>query len=137
MACIKVFVVPSRFPQGNFNESSTKQQWNIEVLEIRSIKPLKIINTCIEIFAVTSMYLQRIINESSMTKQWNIKGSDVNTTQTSKIKKVAIEVIKVSNISLESIISDHRRSSNETSMFRRLGQKSPWRSLMLASKSSL
>ena len=137
MDCIKIFVVPSMLPQGNINESSTKQQWNIKISEIRSIKPLKIINVCIEIFGVTSLFLQRIINESSMNQQWNISDSVFNTTQTIKIKKVAIEVIKVPNMSLQRIISDHRRGSNETSMFRRLSQNKHLWSLILASKSSL
>ena len=69
------------------------------------------------------MVQQRIINESSMKHQWNINDSGGNKTKTMNIKMVSIEFIKVSNTSLQSIINDHRRSINEPSRFRRLGQK--------------
>ena len=86
-------------------------------------KTFMIFNVCSEIFAVTSMVLQRIISESSMNQQGNISDSEFNTAKTIKIKKIAIEITNVSNMSLQRINRDHRRSSNETSMFRRLGKK--------------
>ena len=99
------------------------------------MKPIRIINACIEVFAVTSMLLQRIINESSLKKQWNMKDSELNTTKTIKIKIFPNEIINVSNESHQRIINDYRRSSNEASKFRRLGQNKIL-SLMFASKSS-
>ena len=99
------------------------------------MKPIRIINACIEVFAVTSMLLQRIINESSMKKQWNMKDSELNTTKTIRIKNVPNEIINVSNKSQQRIINSYRRSSNEASKFRRLGQNKIL-SLMFASKSS-
>ena len=86
------------------------------------------------------MFLRRIIQDSSMKQQWSISDSEFNTMKTIKIRKVAIEIINVSNMShmsLQRIIDGHRRSSKETSRFRRLGQKNPRRSLKIASKSSL
>ena len=73
------------------NESSTNHRGNSyetsKVSEIKSLKPIKIINACIEVFAVTSMLLQRVINESSMKKQWNMNDSELNTTKTIKNQK--------------------------------------------------
>ena len=120
----------------NHQRSSTKQQWNINVSEIMSMKTFMILNACMEIFAVTSMFLQGIINEASMHEQWEINDSEVNTSKTKKFKNVSYELFNVSNTSLQRIINDHRQSSNETSMFRRLGQQKRLWSLIFASKSS-
>ena len=95
-----------------------------------------IFSVCIQIFVVSSMFLQRVINESSMKKHWNINVTEFNTSRTRKIEKVFFETITVSNIPLQRIIKDHRRSSNGTSMFRRLSQQKKL-SLMPASKSSM
>ena len=107
----------------NHQRWSTKQQWNINVSEIRSMKLFMILNVCMEIFAVTSLFLQGIINESFLHQQWKINDSEVNTSKTKKFKNVSYEIINVSNTSLKRIIKDHRKSSNETSMFRRLPQQ--------------
>ena len=90
---------------------------------IITLETSMIFSVCMQIFVVSSMFLQTVINQSSMKKQWNISDSKVNTTKTLKIKNVAIETINFSNMSLQRIINDHRRSSIETSMFRRLSKK--------------
>ena len=97
-------------------------------------KTFLMVNVCNEIFAENSMVLQRIINESPMKQQWNISDSEVNTTETIKVKTISIELINNSNMSLQKIINNHQRSSNATSMFRRLGPKKHLWSLMFAKR---
>ena len=80
---------------------------------------------------VSSKKHQRILNEPAMKHQW----FRVYTTKTTRIKEVSFENINVSIMSLQKPSRNHRRSSNETSMFWRLAQKNCL-SIMFASKSS-
>ena len=123
MACIKVFVVPSMFPQGNINDLSTKQQWNIKVSEIRSIKPLKIINVCIEI---TKSY-QNFFIGSSTVNQSSSEGT--STFWRLWHQKLQWYLAFASNSSqchqcfFEESSTKHQWRSNETSMIQRSTQQ--------------
>ena len=63
--CIQTFVVSSMFLQGVINESSLKDQWNINVSEVNEGKTIKIKKVTIETINISDMSLQSIINESS------------------------------------------------------------------------
>ena len=117
-----------------YNQAAMKHQ----KLKYSTLKALLIRNVCVQIFVVSSMVLQRVINESSRKKQWKISDSDVNTTKTKKNHKSCHRNYQYFwNTSLQKIINDHRRSSNETSMFRRLCLWKHLWSSMFAWKSSL
>ena len=107
--CIQIFVVSSMFLQNVINESSLKEQWNINDSEVNKAKKNKDQKNSIEIVKVSNMYLQRIINESSTKQQGNISESEVNTTKTIKIKKFPSKLSMFKNLSSK----DHQRIIDE------------------------
>ena len=78
-ACIQIFVVSSMILQRIINESSLKEQWNMNDSEVNTTKTMKIKKISIEIINVSIMSLQRIINESSTKQQGNINVSEIST----------------------------------------------------------
>ena len=115
------------------NQAAMKHQ----NLKYSTLKALLIKNVCVQIFVVSSMVLQRVINESSKKKQW--KSSDQMLTQQKLQKskrfpsKLSMFQTWISRVSS----TNHRQSSNETSMFPRLGQLKHLWSSMFACKCSL
>ena len=77
--CIQIFVVSSMFLKKNINESSLKEQWNMNDSEVNTSKTIKIKKVSTEIINVSFMSLQRIINEWSTTQQGNINFSEIST----------------------------------------------------------
>ena len=80
-------------------------------------------SVCIQIFLVSSMFFQGVINESSMKKQWNINDSEVNTRESIKIKKFPSKLSMLQLCLSKESSTNHRRNSNQLSMFRRLPQQ--------------
>ena len=77
--CIQIFVVSSMFPKKIINESSLKEQWNMNDSEVNTSKTIKIKKFSWEIINVSILSLQRIINESSTKQQGNINVSEIST----------------------------------------------------------
>ena len=77
--CIQIFVVSSMFLKKIINESSLKEQWNMNDSEVNTSKTIKIKKVSMEIINVSIMSLQGIINESSTKQQGNIKVSEIST----------------------------------------------------------
>ena len=77
--CIQFFVVSSMFLKRIMNESSLKEQWNMNDSEVNTSKTIKIKKVSMEFINVSIMSLQRIINESSTKQQGNIKVSEIST----------------------------------------------------------
>ena len=67
------------------NQSSQKEQWNMNDSEVNTSKTIKIKKVSIEIINVSNMSLQRIINESSTMQQVNINVSEISTKKLSLI----------------------------------------------------
>ena len=77
--CIQILVVASMFLQRIINQSSLKEQWNMNDSEVNTTKKIKIKKTSIEINNLLNMCLQRIINESSTKQQGNINVPEIGT----------------------------------------------------------
>ena len=77
--CIQIFVVSSMFLKRIINESSLKEQWNMNDSEVNTSKTIKIKKVSIEFINVSNMCLQRIINESWTKQQGNINVSEIGT----------------------------------------------------------
>ena len=90
---------------------------------IITLETSMIFSVCIQIFLVSSMFFQGVINEYSMKKQWNINDSEVNTTESKKIKKFPSKLSMFQLCLSKESSTNHRRSSNQLSMFRRLPQQ--------------
>ena len=80
-ACIQIFVESSMFLRRIINESSLKEQWNMNDSEVNTTKTKKIKKNSMEIINVSIMDLQRIINESSTKhkQQGNNNVSEIST----------------------------------------------------------
>ena len=76
---IQIFVVSSIFPKRIINETSLKEQWNMNDSQVNTTKAIKIKKKSIGIINVSKRSLHRIINESWTKQQGNINVLEIST----------------------------------------------------------